>query len=351
MVSRFSKKPLFKADLHIHSRHSLFPYFPRLRLRSSYSAPLEIYRTARKRGMNLVTITDYNTIDGCLEVLDRLGEVPDFMISEEVESCLPQSGRKIHLNVFDINEEQHRRIQELRGNFPDLREYLKDQRIPSSFNHFIDTFACAAPPEPILQDLLDWFDLFEVRDGARVACYNRVMERLIWAVRQGGFLKGFVGGSNAHTLRRIGTTYTASGATNREEFMEDLRRGETLPFGADGSCLGMTGDIYRVIFGFYLSLFPGGEPEFPKRDRISASIAALLSLPPVFLGFPLVAVRIHFSRIHARLREIHGRLELMDVLAFRERIGNHAPPPPVRRVSRWPGPDPAGHPGSPTLTP
>ena len=33
--------------------------------------PEEVYELAKRRGMDFVTITDHDTIDGCLEIADR----------------------------------------------------------------------------------------------------------------------------------------------------------------------------------------------------------------------------------------------------------------------------------------
>ncbi|MBI4161471.1 MAG: hypothetical protein HY509_03395 [Acidobacteria bacterium] len=332
----------FQADLHVHSRHSRFPHFRKLRIRSSYSNPLDIYRTARARGMDLITITDHETIDGCLEVLDRLGGAPDFMISEEVESVWPEAGVKVRLTVYDITEDQHREIQRLRGDLHDLMEYLRTRRVLAAFNHFIDTFACAAPRETSLQEVLSRFELFEVRDGARPASYNRVMERLLWEARQGGYPKGFVGGSNAHTLRRIGATFTASAARSREEFLEDLRRGETLPFGADGTVAGMAGDTYGILFRYYGTLLGGPDPDLGPQARGLGLLMAGLTFPLHLVGFPVLAVRMHHARVRSRLREIQRRLDGTDVLAFRERVGRFAPSGRAggregRRAQRDPG--------------
>jgi len=42
--------------------------------------PQEVYELAKQRGMDFVTITDHDTIDGCLELADR----PDCFVSEEL---------------------------------------------------------------------------------------------------------------------------------------------------------------------------------------------------------------------------------------------------------------------------
>lgn len=55
----------YRADLHIHSRYSNKPSIWALRkfnCPESYTAPKFIYETAKKNGMDYVTITDHNSI-------------------------------------------------------------------------------------------------------------------------------------------------------------------------------------------------------------------------------------------------------------------------------------------------
>ena len=66
--------------------------------RESYSEPLAVYEAARRRGMDLVTITDHDTIDGNL----TLAHLPEVFWSEEVTCTLP-SGTIVHLGVFADN--------------------------------------------------------------------------------------------------------------------------------------------------------------------------------------------------------------------------------------------------------
>ena len=48
-----------RADLHVHTRHSKHNgTMPFLGARDCYSAPGDVYRVARSRGMDLVAITD-----------------------------------------------------------------------------------------------------------------------------------------------------------------------------------------------------------------------------------------------------------------------------------------------------
>ena len=60
-----------RCDLHVHSRHSARSeewLFRRFDFPDSYSDPKQLYEQLRKRGMDYVTITDHDSIDGCLEI-------------------------------------------------------------------------------------------------------------------------------------------------------------------------------------------------------------------------------------------------------------------------------------------
>jgi len=93
-----------RCDLHVHSKHSGAADLPVLRHvgRESYSEPRAVYDLALRRGMDLVTLTDHDTITGALEI----AYLPGAFVSEEVTLCLA-GDRVLHVNVFDISEAQH----------------------------------------------------------------------------------------------------------------------------------------------------------------------------------------------------------------------------------------------------
>src|SRR5437016_2517592 len=73
-----------KCDLHVHTHHSgmcTVPVMNRI-CRESYNDSLEVYETLKRRGMDLVTVTDHDSIDA----VEPLRRYPDFFLSEEV-SC------------------------------------------------------------------------------------------------------------------------------------------------------------------------------------------------------------------------------------------------------------------------
>src|SRR5579872_5625089 len=115
-----------KCDLHVHSYESGTLPAPILRhfFRESYSPPRVVYQTLRSRGMNLVTLTDHDSIAGS-ETLRAHG---DFFVSEEV-TCRMPSGTEAHVGVYDITERQHVEINRRRNDLIRLLAYLSEQRL------------------------------------------------------------------------------------------------------------------------------------------------------------------------------------------------------------------------------
>ena len=62
---------------------------PFLGARDCYSTPEQVYRVAKARGMDLVAITDHDSIDGALELLDRRPDADDVIVGEEVTCWHP----------------------------------------------------------------------------------------------------------------------------------------------------------------------------------------------------------------------------------------------------------------------
>ena len=69
---------LMKCDLHVHAIHSGMCTVPVARAfcRESFNDPEAVYQKLRSLGMDLVTITDHDSIDAC----ERLRRYPDFFL-------------------------------------------------------------------------------------------------------------------------------------------------------------------------------------------------------------------------------------------------------------------------------
>lgn len=90
---------LMRCDLHVHSWYSGRAGVPVLDHlgRECYSDPLEVHERARLRGMDLVTLTDHDTVEGAMRLVHR----DECFLSEELTVHLA-GGRQLHVNVFGI---------------------------------------------------------------------------------------------------------------------------------------------------------------------------------------------------------------------------------------------------------
>src|SRR6266404_6573676 len=121
-----------RCDLHVHTIHSGMCTIPGLTriCRECYSDPLEVYDVLKRREMDLVTVTDHDSI----EAAETLRRYPDFFLSQEV-SCTTPCGTQFHMGVYDITERHHIALQRHRADFFALMAYLHEQRLFFSINH------------------------------------------------------------------------------------------------------------------------------------------------------------------------------------------------------------------------
>jgi glycosyltransferase involved in cell wall biosynthesis len=212
-----------KVDLHVHSHFSDSPKIYLLEKadsRECYTKPIEVYDRARARGMDLVTITDHDTILGCLEIA-HLG--PHVFLSEEISARFPDNGCVVHILAFDINEAQHDEVQRLRYNIYDLVEYLREEKICHSMAHPLSSVNQRLTREHVEQCLL-MFENFELLNGPRDPYHEKALrsifgaltrekleqlankydiEPVTWSVE-----RGFTGGSDDHSGIAIARAYT-----------------------------------------------------------------------------------------------------------------------------------------------
>lgn len=298
---------LYKADLHCHSRYSgQVKHLRFLRARDCYSQPVDVYRQAKKRGMDLVTITDHDSIDGCLELLNRFGEMPDFMVGEEVTARLPNFHHEIHIGVYDHNEAQHREIQRLRGNAEDLVAYLRQKRLLHVLNHFFHDFWNVARVGEFIERMAELFSVFEVRNGTLQREHNAFIVALLNRFRGLGRPVSVVAGSDSHTLRRIGRSYTASPARSREEFIADIRAGRSQAFGPHSNHLSLAADIYGVVLRYYPTVLSIHNGEFSPSSRVEKFFLSIAAAP--FLITPYLAAVRHMRNERERIKKFSEQM-------------------------------------------
>jgi len=283
-----------RCDLHVHSaRSGAVDVRPFTRVANeSYAEPLAVYEQARRRGMDLFTLTDHNTIAGALELADR----PDTFVSEEVSCALP-GGRELHLGVFGITERQHEAVARSRHDAEALFAYLAEERIAACVNHPFSALTGRRETAD-LQRAFANLPLVEARNGMMSEGVNAHAVRAARTARL-----SMVGGSDAHTLPSVARAFTVvPEARTREEFLAGLRRGFTMPAGRSGSYARLTADVARIAAGAYADQAHqarrGGEAAW--RFALMAGVAPLLPLLPLVTAWIFLHEQL-FARRHDRL--------------------------------------------------
>jgi predicted metal-dependent phosphoesterase TrpH len=288
-----------KADMHCHTYHSgLTGHMKVFEPMDSYNSPEDLYQLAKKRGMDLVTITDHDSIDGCLAFLNSHPDAADFFIGEEVTVGLPEFKTSVHVGVYDITEDQHREIQRLRKNFDETIGYLRQHKIIHGLNHFFHGFPAPIHGQEFVEKMISSFNLFEGLNGAIDKGPNLLMQRLPEFFPG----KSLIAGSDSHTLLRLGTCYTACKANTKQEFLNELRKGETIIAGYYGQFSFVFNDAMGVYLNYFRDLVfkRNVHIHWPLWKEIRNALGWIVCLP-VFFGGALAGLLT--SRIMERLRE------------------------------------------------
>jgi predicted metal-dependent phosphoesterase TrpH len=289
-----------KLDLHVHTHHSgnTTIYHLHLIMKESYDSPEGVYRRAKARGMDLVTITDHDRIEGALAIADR----PDVIVGREVTGCFPNDGVQVHLGVLGITEQQHDETQRLRTNVAELLPYLRQERIFTTLNDVASRINGEITARHIAS-LMPWVDGIEIINGSRLPTQNLTAECLADSCRTVG-----VAGSDSHTRRGIGRTWVdAPAARNRDEFLTELHAGRVRVGGRHGSFFTMASDMLRLATGFYVDRATWLS-QSPLDWRRHAFVLAGL------IGLPLVAIPLAGALGHFILEERLNRALLFDLV-------------------------------------
>jgi predicted metal-dependent phosphoesterase TrpH len=300
-----------KLDSHVHTLHSgqtsIYPLS--LVMRESYNTPEGVYRLAKARGMDLVTITDHDQVSGALSI----AHLPDVIVGCEVTGVFPDDRVRVHLNVLGLSAAQHAEIDRLRHDIRDLLPYLKRERLFTSLNH-VASGVNGPIAAPHVAAILPWVDALETRNGSRLPTQNRTAQCLADAGR-----KRAIAGSDAHTRRGIGRTWTeVPGARTREEFMAGLWDGRVRVAGRQGSYFTMAEDTLWFAGGFYKERF-SDLARRPLRWQAHAFVFGGV------LGLPLVALPLAGAYIHFVAEERFNRNLLYDLVARPARVLSAVP--------------------------
>lgn len=256
-----------KIDLHVHSKFSEHPsewFLQRLGAAESYTEPDFIYKTAKERGMDFVTITDHNRIEGSLILKEKYPE--EVITGMEATTYFPEDGCKVHILLFGLDEKQFHEIQRIRKNIYEMREYLKEQKIAHSVAHPIYSVNGKLNLEHI-EKLILLFDVFEGRNGGRSSMHNDIWVETLKNLKISYFedlyrkyrkepysdepwIKGFTGGSDDHGGIFIGKTYTIADAISAEDFIHKIGEKKISFEGRHNDFKSLAFTVYKIAYDF-----------------------------------------------------------------------------------------------------
>ncbi|MDY6951513.1 MAG: glycosyltransferase [Thermodesulfobacteriota bacterium] len=259
-----------KADLHVHSRYSKRPsewVLRKLGCSESYTDPLRLYSIARERGMDLVTITDHNTLAGSLEI----AHLENTFVSEEITTYFPEDGCKLHVLAYNLTESHHEDITRLRENVFDLVTYLNQEGIVHALAHPLFPVNERLTPEHFCQLLL-LFKNFEL-NGSRSEYQNSILFEILTSLSKEKmesfanrfylepthaepWKKNLTAGSDDHSSLNIANKYTeVMGAGSVDEFLEGVGNGEARVGGRAANPRMMAHNLYSIAYQFYKTKF------------------------------------------------------------------------------------------------
>src|SRR5438874_9700294 len=213
--------------------------------------------------MDHVTITDHDTIEGCLQIAD----LPRTFISEQVTTYFPHDTCKLHILVWGISEQQHRNIEAVRDNIIELQRYLQMAQVTHAVAHPLYSVNGKLEASHI-ERLILLFKHFEGINGLRDALLSDLAQTLFeqltpdkidsFANRHNlapthaePWKKIFVGGSDDHGGQFAASAYTETPAAESvTKFLEYIRNGNCSARGYGGTPLALSHGFYNTVVRF-----------------------------------------------------------------------------------------------------
>lgn len=304
-----------RIDTHCHSHASDKPVMKAagvIGCPECYSEPERVYDQARARGMDLVTITDHDTIRGALELHQR--GFQGFIIGQEVSVRFPEDRCMLHVLVWGLTPEQDEQLNVLglRDDIYSFAAWLREHNL---------AHACAHPLYIQNGKLTRWhveraallFKCFETRNGAHADELNDAIARWVAQLSAGRvhqlvgrhgieplwprvWEKGCTGGSDDHALLNTGRTWTelraAAKVAEPATFLRALMNARVEPGGNGGHSALLAHQISTVGANHYartlherrspvgkyvgakILRFFGIDAERPSKKRVAAYKAA-----------------------------------------------------------------------------
>ncbi len=272
-----------RADLHVHSKCSANPTNPwirRLGGRECYTEPADVYAAARARGMDFVTITDHNTLDGSFAI----AHLPGTFLSTEFDTWFPENGCRVHVVALGIDEATFASALHARTSIYDLVACLREAGVLHFLAHPLFDMT-GKLTEDVVEKLLLLFSVLEGRNGARVLRCNGLLREIAgsltperiadMAERQGiephgenSWRKALTGGSDDHSGLFVAGVHTEAECDGTVEgFLSAVAAGACTPAGEEGDARILANSIYASAFWRFREMLRLDEKQ-PRRPAV-----------------------------------------------------------------------------------
>ena len=297
--TRITPQMVGRADLHTHTKYSGMSKLRFLRFPDAVSEPRDVVRSAERRGLDVVCITDHDSLQGAEAAAAEKSKV-EVVIGEEVSTA---DGEVLGLFISErvppnlTAEETIDRIHALGG----------VAIAPHPFSAH-----CSSVADRLSELKLDGVEVFNAfhRDGYANDLAQKMCQELPLAK---------TGGSDAHAPMMVGDGYTTYDGTTGEELRRAILSKST---GFGGSYTSfrdfvwlttlMTLKLQRTIWSSLVGV------DMPDDSRCSREIFAarpmtrmlglagtmVFLVPPVTLTAGLIADKLHRSRSKLRWKEL-----------------------------------------------
>lgn len=292
---------MVKVDCHLHTKYSknvaiTHPLSKIVGARESYLEPENVYRIAKKRGMDYIAITDHDTIEGALLLNDLY---PDIIVGEELEVKASDEGHLVHLLVYDINENQHNDLTDLKKiGLKETGRYLRQNGISHSLAHFSYKASKHSLDVELIDEWMKHVDCLEIINSGVASVHNRFAKVVAFL-----YGKNVSGGSDAHTTMMIGRAYTVSDKANtKRDFLQAFKKGDVIVNGSSCNFFDdlkngykLTGDVFWNVL-----LSPGMRERESYKKYFLDYVISLGILIPAFVA---IAPGCTIAHLHQRAQE------------------------------------------------
>jgi len=197
---------VLRADLHVHSKYS-----------DGRNSVKEILKAALEKRLNIIAITDHNTVQGSLEAIEVVhNEQLPLIVVPGIEI----SAKEGHILVYGIKE--------------DLEPGLSIKEVAEKVKKQNGVIALAHPFNFFKKGVLNPFKVINYVDAIEVfnaKVYFGITNYLAQNLCN-MFKKSMIGGSDAHSVEMLGYGLTIfNGVTNSDQVLNDIKEGKTYVMG------------------------------------------------------------------------------------------------------------------------